>query len=326
MTKALVTGGTGFIGAALVKHLLVSGYEVSVFDNNFRGNNHNLVDVKDHIQLFEGDIRDSESVEKACKNQNVLFHLAFINGTENFYTKPELVLDVGISGHINAMNGAKKNDLDCFVYASSSEVYQTADHIPTTEEVACIVPDVRNPRFSYGGAKLTGELLTLHGLSKSIQSRIFRPHNIYGAAMGFEHVIPQIAKKIYYASEKLSRSEATIEIQGNGMETRAFCHVSDAVKGVRAVYENGLNKNIYHIGKDEETSIRDLCYAIAENMGVTKLSIQTGPLQAGSTLRRCPDIEKIKSIGYQPTMSLKDGLSDTIGWYVNHFNQQEDKS
>lgn len=323
MTKALVTGGTGFIGSGLVKALLSDGFQVRVFDNNFRGKLDNLQDVINDIELCEGDIRDSAITDKAVAGCNHVYHLAFINGTEFFYKYPGLVMDVGIRGHFNIMDASKKHGIEKFIYASSSEVYQTPPTIPTPEEVPGIVPDVMNPRYSYGGSKLTGELLTFHYLEDASMTRIvFRPHNIYGPAMGFEHVIPQLIEKIFTASDSFKNDTADISIQGSGMETRAFCYIDDAINGILLAATKGKDRNVYHIGTDTETEIIELASLLGSSLGVM-VNTSPGELQKGSTLRRCPDISKLRALGYSPKVSLKQGSNKTVHWYKNYFLNKE---
>ncbi|MFC1515423.1 NAD-dependent epimerase/dehydratase family protein, partial [Thermodesulfobacteriota bacterium] len=95
MKKYLVTGGTGFIGSALVKRLLADGYSVKVLDDNSRGAVSKLGPAFNHVEFIEADVRDTGKVIAAAKGVESIIHLAFINGTEFFYNKPELVLDVG---------------------------------------------------------------------------------------------------------------------------------------------------------------------------------------------------------------------------------------
>ena len=320
MTNVLVTGGTGFIGSNLVLELVKRGYNVRVFDNNFRGKLDNLESVKEKVEFVEGDIRNLNDVKRAVSGMEVVYHLAFINGTEYFYKLPELVLEVGVKGQINMIDAiSDESTVKTFIYASSSEVYQNATEIPTTESIMCVVPDVTNPRYSYGGGKLMGELLTLHYLKRDdLKKVIFRPHNIYGGAMGFEHVVPQLAKKIFDATEGFTNNSAEITIQGNGSETRAFCYVSDAVDGIILTAEKGEDGNVYHVGKEEEISILDLIKRISEYYNID-LKINTGELQAGSTPRRCPDVSKLKELGYVPTVTLTEGLKETLSWYKNYY-------
>jgi nucleoside-diphosphate-sugar epimerase len=319
MTRVLVTGGSGFIGSNLVTALVRRGYDVRVFDNNFRGKEGNLRSVWDQIEFIKGDIRDPVQVSNATKGVDVVYHLAFINGTEFFYKYPELVLEVGIKGHLNIMEACHKSQVQRFIYASSSEVYQVPKVLPTPENIACVVPEVGNPRYSYGGSKILGELLTIHYRPEAPMIRsIFRPHNIYGIAMGFEHVIPQIIYKICSATDFFSKKQASISIQGSGTETRAFCYIDDAVRGILLLQDKGLNKEIYHLGTNQETAIISLVLEIAEILHI-KLEVSKGPLQKGSTPRRCPDISKLMSLGYKPNTSLRAGLFKTVEWYKEYF-------
>ncbi|MDE2286462.1 MAG: SDR family NAD(P)-dependent oxidoreductase [Hyphomicrobiales bacterium] len=122
--RILVTGGSGFIGAALVKALLRSGSHVRVLDDNSRGSPRRLADVAADIELVAADIRDADAVERAARGIDKVHHLAFVNGTEFFYKAPDLVLDVGVQGMINVINACRRNDIGTFILASSSEVYQ----------------------------------------------------------------------------------------------------------------------------------------------------------------------------------------------------------
>jgi len=141
MKKYLVTGGTGFIGSVLVKRLVNEGYKIRVLDNDIRGAKERIKEIYDKIDLIKADIRDADAVHKACKGIDCVVHLAFINGTEYFYKMPELVLEVGVKGMINVIDGCIKENVKELVLASSSEVYQTAEKIPTDETVPLIVPD-----------------------------------------------------------------------------------------------------------------------------------------------------------------------------------------
>src|SRR5690242_1448492 len=100
----LVTGGTGFLGSALVRRLLEDGHRVRVLDDNSRGATRRLADVLDSIELIEGDIRDADAVHQACARVDSVCHLAYVNGTEFFYTIPDVVLDVGVRGMINVID------------------------------------------------------------------------------------------------------------------------------------------------------------------------------------------------------------------------------
>jgi UDP-glucose 4-epimerase len=311
---AIVTGGSGFIGSYLTRRLVRDGWHVRVIDTHLRGRRTRLADLEKHIEIIETDVRDEAAVCSAMRGADVTFHLAAINGTENFYNRPDLVLDVGIRGALAVVNGCVRAEVPDLVVASSAEVYQTPTQIPTPEPVPVMLPDTLNPRFSYGGSKIASELIAFnYGREHFRKVQVFRPHNVYGPDMGWKHVIPQLIARALPLS--VSGSRAAIPIQGDGTETRSFCFVDDVVDGILTMYERGEHRNIYHIGNDHEISIRELVTRIGRCLGVG-LTCLPQATPAGSTPRRCPDISKIRSLGYDPKTNIDAGLTRTITWYA----------
>lgn len=152
MSRILVTGGSGFIGSGLVKALVTAGHRVRVLDDNSRGNPRRLAEVAKDVELIAGDIRNAAEVEKAMQGMDEVCHLAFVNGTEFFYTQPDLVLDVGVRGMINVIDACRKHGVGTLVLASSSEVYQTPPRVPTDETVPLIIP-ARSTRVTHTAAE-----------------------------------------------------------------------------------------------------------------------------------------------------------------------------
>lgn len=316
--KFLVTGGTGFLGSGLVRGLIAEGGIVRSLDDDSRGARRRLEDVAHKVELVTGDVRKPEDVSRAMKGVDCVCHLAYLNGTEFFYTKPDLVLEIATKGMMNVLDACIEHDVKQLVLASSSEVYQTPPTIPTDESVPLSVPDVRNPRYSYGGGKIISELLALnYGRTKFDRVTIFRPHNAYGPDMGREHVIPQLTLRLCDLADKQPTGRIELPIQGTGHETRAFVYVDDMVQGMIRVVENGDHLGIYHIGTTEEYTIRELAMTIGKAMG-REIQIKEGDLWQGGTLRRCPDIQKAKRLGYEPRVSLLDGIKKTVEWYRAH--------
>ena len=314
--KYLVTGGSGFIGSALVKKLLNEGHSVRVFDNNSRGNIRRLDDVLDKIDFIEGDIRNFDQVNQACKGMDAICHLAFVNGTRFFYELPELVLEVGVKGMMNILDSCKENNITDLIVASSSEVYQSPKQVPTGEEVPLVVPDLLNPRYSYGGAKLITELLAInYGRNNFERVVIFRPHNVYGPDMGWEHVVPEFFLKMIDLVKKKSQEMIDFKIQGTGNETRAFIFIDDFTEGLMKVINKGEHLNVYHIGTSDEIKLSELAKTVARIFDA-KINLIPGALAEGGTLRRCPDITKLKGLGFNPETPLDEGLKISKDWYV----------
>ena len=169
--KILVTGGSGFIGSGLVKALVKAGHRVRVLDDNSRGRPRRLTEVEKDIEFIAGDIRDAEAVSRATAGMDEVHHLAFVNGTEFFYTQPDLVLDVGVRGMINVIDACRAQGVGKLILASSSEVYQTPPQVPTDETAPLSIPDPLNPRYSYGGGKLISELMAINFGRKYFERR-----------------------------------------------------------------------------------------------------------------------------------------------------------
>lgn len=319
MKKILITGGTGFLGSNLTRNLVKSGYDVSVFDNDYRGSLFRLRDIKKDFKFIKGDIRDLSKVSKALKNKDCVFHLAYINGTEFFYSKPELVLEVGVKGMMNVMDGMIKNNVGELYYASSSEVYYLPKKIPTDESAQLLIPDPKNPRFSYSGGKIISELIAInYGRKYFKKTVIFRPHNVFGPDMGNEHVIPQFAIRMKSLKKDINK-DFIFPIQGSGKETRAYIYIDDFIKGLELLLKKGKNLEIYHIGSEKEVSTNILAHEIAKIMNV-KIKIKPSKLLDGSTPRRVPDITKIKKLGFKTNVDFIDGLTKTVNWYVDKKN------
>ena len=152
--KFLVTGGTGFIGSNICRLLIKKGHKVLVFDNNQRGTFEKVKDLKNRIRFINADIRNRDKVFNAIKKSDAVIHLAYVNGTKFFYTKPDLVLDIAVKGLTNIIDGCIKFKVKELYLASSSEVYQTPNKVPTDEKEMLKIPDIFNPRYSYGGGKI----------------------------------------------------------------------------------------------------------------------------------------------------------------------------
>ncbi|HZL06603.1 MAG TPA: NAD-dependent epimerase/dehydratase family protein [Coriobacteriia bacterium] len=312
--RVAVTGAAGFIGAYLVRRLVEQGDHVVAIDNYLRGRPTRLASVASDIEQVDIDVRDVDAMTRTLRGADAAFHLAAINGTENFYRRPALVLDVGVRGAIAVAEACLANEVPDLVVASSAEVYQTPSVVPTPETVPMIVPDSLNPRYSYGGSKLVSELIAFNYCRDRLAKvQVFRPHNVYGPDMGWKHVIPQLVGK---AQAAIADQSGSISLQGDGSDTRAFCYVDDVVTGILTMWQLGEPLGIYHIGADDEVTITELARTIAAAAGIPEVVLTPGPAAPGGTPRRCPDITKMRALGYEPAVTLADGVSRTTQWYL----------
>ena len=298
----LVTGGTGFIGSNICELLIKANHNVKVFDNNSRGSISKIKKIRKKIRFIKGDIRSKESLNRALKNTDAVIHLAYINGTKYFYSKPVLILDVAVKGILNIIEACIKNKVKELYLASSSEVYQTPNKIPTDELEALKIPDIFNPRYSYGGGKILSELMGIHYGKKYFKKLvIFRPHNVYGPDMGREHVIPEFINRF-----KTLKKRKFI-IQGTGNEIRSFIYIEDFIEAFNLILKRGKHLNIYNIGTSEKIKIKDLAYKLSR-IFKKKIIIKKMALAKGGTKIRVPSINKIKRFGFKPKFNLNKGL------------------
>ena len=294
----LVTGASGFIGNALYARLKNENYNVIGLDNFFRGKN-----LKNET-IIKGSIFDKKILKKLIRRSDIIIHLVAINGTRNFYNIPDKVFEVSIRGAMTLYDclneiGDKNKKI---LIASSGEVYGEPKKIPTDEKVSLVVRDIFNNRYSYGGGKICQDLIARYLISKVVKECIiFRPHNVYGPNMGFDHVIPELMVKSLKAKNKMV-------IEGSGQETRSFCYIDDFLNGLIILIKKRINGfNIFNIGNDYEISINNLTKLIIKN-SKKNLLIQNKKLRIGSSKRRCPDITKIKKLGYKPIVNLETGI------------------
>jgi nucleoside-diphosphate-sugar epimerase len=317
MSRHLVTGGAGFVGSALVRRLLAEGHDVTVLDRFSRGKESR---IPAGARIVKADIR--EPLPPAAWGCDTIWHLAYVQGTQTFYADPKDVIDVALKGMMNVLDYAASRyhpdtgqHPDLFL-VSSSEVYQNPPEgmFPTDETVPLSVPDVTNPRYSYGGGKIACELAILAYAQAGLLNRgvIVRPHNIYGPDMGNEHVIPEFAARM----RDLPAGETRFPIQGTGDETRSFCFIDDCVDGLMCLYERGEDRNVYHLGNpNEEHTIRDLAHLVAAWFH-QNVEVVPGKLPKGSPTRRLPDIAKLEALGFAPKVTLEEGLAPTLEWYA----------
>lgn len=323
--RVLITGGGGFIGYHLARHLVDNSYNVTILDNFARGKADEELDKlldEYNISFITGDITKQETFNNLDNEFDYIYHLAAINGTDNFYKIPDKVLKVGILGTINILDFFIKQKKGKLLFSSSSEAYagtlkllKEKFPIPTPEDVPLLIEDPKNVRWSYGASKILSEV-AFHSYAKVHNMKnftIIRYHNIYGPRMGFEHVIPQFIERIF-------KKESPFKIFG-GEETRTFCYIDDTIKATKLVMESEKsNGETIHIGRsDGEIKIVELAKQL---FGIAKVNpvidIQKAP--EGSVIRRCPDTSKLQSLGFIPKVSLNEGLKKTYDWYKNKFN------
>jgi len=321
--RILITGGGGFIGYHLAQILSQEPKNKLVLVDNFtRGKLDRELESlvgKSNVSLLSADLIAKETYASLGEDYDDVYHLAAIIGVRNVLDHPIKVLNVNATATLRLLewfvNGGGKK----IMFASTSEVYAWTQRfhplkIPTPENVPLALTELDNPRSTYAGTKIFGELaVTQYCTVNEKPFVIVRFHNVYGPRMGNEHVIPQL----YYRA--LNGQNPLIVYSAN--HQRAFCYFSDAVEAmVKAMYAESANNQTINIGNDqEEVEIGELAKTILKEADLsTKISPQVAdydPIQ-----RRCPDISVARQLlGYKPRVSLNNGLKLTLDWYKNNF-------
>ena len=324
--KVLITGGAGFVGFNLCKELLNKNYEITIIDNFSRPNDdEDFVYVKEHqnTTFIKGDLTKRQTFESLPKNHfDYIYHLAAFNGTGNFYKYPDKVLKAGVLSMIYLLDWLSPQDKGKILFTSSSETYAGTLNvlgednfpIPTPETIPLSIDDVTNVRWSYGSGKLVSEvaLYCYRQATGFDRFSIVRLHNIFGPRMGFEHVVPQFV-------ERIIKKEFPFKIYG-GQETRSFCYIEDVLDSIIRIMESDkTNGEIINVGNDdEEVKIIDLAKMLFDIAGLD-IEFDIQPAPDGSVSRRCPDISKLKSLGYEKINTLKNGLEKTYKWYTENY-------
>lgn len=319
MTRYLVTGGAGFIGSALVRHLEMMGHEIAVLDDFSRGRLER-VPLSPAVFTVHGDIRDPAAVRRAAHGCDAVIHLAYLQGTQTFYAEPRQVLDVATRGILNVLEACEKEGIGDLMLLSSSEAYQVASVVPTPETIALTVPDPLNPRYSYGGGKIHSELMALAWQRTGVLDRVIiaRPHNIYGPDMGREHVVPEFCIRMNELTAAQPDGLIEFPIQGSGQETRSFCWIGDCVGQLALLLDRApAGPSVFNVGTMDEQSIADVAQRVAAGYG-REIKIMPGKLPQGSPPRRLPDMGKMRQLGWDSRTSFDLGMKATVSWYQSH--------
>ena len=313
--RVLVTGADGFIGSHLVEHLLRAGAHVTALAQynsfNFWGWLEDLSTLK-RIQVVTGDIRDSHFCLSLTKEVDVLFHLAALIPIPYSYRAPESYVETNIKGTLNLCQAARQSAVEKFVHLSTSEVYGTAQYVPIDEKHPL---QAQSP---YSASKIGADAIATSFYSSfQLPVIIARPFNTYGPRQSARAVIPVIISQIAAGAKKVKLGELTA--------TRDFTFIDDMCRGLLTVGSlDGAGGEVFNIGSNREISMGDLFRLIAEIMGSdAQIALDPDRLRpTDSEVRRlrCNADKLWKAQGFQPEISLREGLKQTVNWFQNPSN------
>lgn len=320
-SRIFITGGAGFIGANLVKCFLDKDRcEITVYDNLSVGSKENLDKAisdskqKVAVKFIKGDILDRRLLEKETKNHNVIIHLAAHTRVIESLKNPEENININSTGTFNVLEAARKNRIKKFMFASSNAA--VGEQIPPVNEK--MIPKPISP---YGASKLFGEALcSAYFNSFRLKTVSLRFANVYGAYS--EHKTSVIAKFIKRAKQRKS-----LEIYGDGNQTRDFIHVSDICQAIYLSLSPYISNSspwgeIYQIATGVETKIIDLAKmvkSLAGKSGFKSSEIVFKGARRGDLRKNYSDISKAKQVlSFRPKIKLSEGINETIDWFLEY--------
>lgn len=323
----LITGGAGFIGYHLARHLLnTTDAALVLVDNLQRGrmdDDFKALLAEPRVKFLNLDLTDPASYGQLGNGYEHVYHLAAINGTRLFYEMPEEVLRINTLSLIYMLEWFRRENANGkFCFTSSNEAYAGGLNAfgklptPTPEAVPLVIDDPYNPRWSYAGTKLIGEQFVIHYAAKhGFRALIVRPHNFYGPRAGYDHVIPEFALRIAARVDPFPINGAD--------DTRTFCYIEDAVRAMAILMDSPATDarpiETVHIGDVEEITMRELAERMFGVMGWRPGTLNITSSPPGSVKRRLADSTKLRTlVGWKPEVSLADGLRRTYDWYATH--------
>ena len=315
--RFLVTGGAGFIGSELVRHLAALGGRVRVVDNLVNGRRENLDGLlSNDVELTVADIRDRASMPSLLRDVDVVFHLACL-GVRHSIHSPVENEEVNAAATLGLLEIARHQGIKRFVYTSTSEVYGMVTTAPVSEEHPTW------PMTVYGASKLAGEAHTRAFWHEfGFPTVVLRPFNAYGPRCHHEgdsgEVIPRFMLRCLAGRPMV--------IFGDGKQTRDFTFVSDTAAGILAagLSDSAVGQTI-NLGNGKEITITLLATMVAEVLGRPNAEITYAEHRPGDVVRLLSDSSKARNLfGFKTTISLRDGLARLLAWYESKGKSPEE--
>lgn len=313
----LVTGGAGFIGSHIAEYLLKNGAaKVRVLDNMVNGFAKNLEVLREYpaFEFLEGDIRNVEVCQEACKGIRYVSHQAALGSVPRSMKEPTYFSEVNITGFVNVLKAASDNKVEQLVYASSSSVYGDEPTLPKKEE------RIGNALSPYAVTKRTNELFaSVFAGAYGMKLMGFRYFNIFGPRQDpdgpYAAVIPLFVKGIL--------RKTPVYINGDGEQTRDFTFVDNAVqinvKGMLTDNTEALNKT-YNVAVGEKYSVNYLYEACQKQLASDWAPVHREP-RAGDIRNSLADISLAKNLlDYHPTRRFEEGLIETIEYFKEVYS------
>ncbi len=321
--KVLITGADGFIGSHLTERLIAEGCKVKAFVYYNSFNSWGWLDSLpkdqlDKIEVFAGDIRDSNGVRTAMKDIDVVFHLAALIAIPFSYHSPDSYIDTNVKGTLNIVQAAKDLKVEKVLVTSTSEVYGTAQYVPIDEK------HERQPQSPYSASKIGADCIA-ESFYRSFDTpiTIVRPFNTYGPRQSARAVIPTIISQLLSGQEKI--------FLGDIVPTRDLVFVKDTAEAfIEIAKSDSLIGQDCNIATEQEISIGDLAQLIISKINPkAKIVTEEQRLrpEKSEVFRLLGSRKKLEELtGWKPKVSLDEGINQTIEWFSNKENLKQYKA
>jgi len=311
----LVTGGTGLIGRPLVEMLVEQEAKVTIvsLDDPSR--------APEGTEFVQADLREFSNCMEVCKERDVVFQLAGVKGSPAMTAKrPASFFVPTITFNTNVMEAARRNEVERYLFTSSVGVYSPAE-IFKEDDVWSTFPSP-NDRFA-GWAKRMGELQAEaykieYGWDKI---SIVRPANVYGP---FDNFDPENAMVIPSLIHRAVSGENPLTVWGDGSPIRDFIHARDVARGMMLAIEKGINEPI-NLGSGSGVSIKEIAETVAANVPDGPVPIEWDTDKPKGDAKRLMDMSRANSYGFEPQVSIEDGIKETIKWYLENMDDIEER-
>ena len=303
--KIFISGGAGFIGSNLSDRLLKEGHEVTVFDNLSTGSIRFLEEARDFetFSLVEGDLLDENSLSRALKDHEMVFHLAANADVRFGINHPKRDLEQNTIATFNILECMRQNGIKQIVFASTGSVYGETEVIPTPENAPFPIQT-----SLYASSKLAGEaLISSYCEAFDFQSWIFRFVSILGERYTHGHVFD------FY--KKIKKDPKKLEVLGNGKQRKSYLYVQDCLDAIScALDKSNENVNIFNLGVDSYCEVNDSIKWICNDLDVTPILEYSGGDRGwiGDNPFIFLDTQKINSLGWNPKFSIQEGVHRTV--------------
>jgi NAD dependent epimerase/dehydratase len=313
----LITGADGFIGSHLVEALLENNCNVRAFCYYNSFNSWGWLDslpkeTLEKIEVFTGDIRDTNGVRTAMKGIDVVFHLAALIAIPFSYHSPESYIDTNVKGTLNIVQAAKDLGVERVLVTSTSEVYGTAQYIPIDEK------HPRQPQSPYSASKIGADSIAdSFYRSFDLPLTIVRPFNTYGPRQSARAVIPTIITQLLNGMEEIKLGDLT--------PTRDIVYVKDTANGfIEIAKSESLIGHDCNIATQTEISVADLAQELINQINPNAKIISDNQRlrpEKSEVFRLYGSKEKLQqNTSWEPKYDLKKGLAETIEWFRNPEN------